>query len=90
MPKRQRRNPVVSVLISDILLAGKSMDPPVTAGEMARRVGVSPETLSRMKNLGRGDAAVISDLAAIVGLHLKLVKEDGLQEKMLTGGFFDD
>lgn len=66
------------------------MTPPVTAGEMARRAGISPETLSRMKQLGRGDAAVIGDLAAIVGLRLRLSREDNLQEKMLTGGFFDD
>lgn len=66
------------------------MTPPVTAGEMARRVGISPETLSRMKQLGRGDAAVIGDLAAIVGLRLRLSREDNFQERMLTGGFFDD
>lgn len=90
MPKRQRRNQDVSVLLSEIVLAGKTMTPPVTAGEMAKRAGISPETLSRMKHLGRGDAAVIGDLAAIVGFRLKLVREDGLQEKMLTGRFFDD
>lgn len=90
MPKIQRRNPDISVLLAEILLAGRNMTPPVTAGEMARRVGISPETLSRMKQLGRGDAAVIGDLAAIVGFRLRLSREDDLQERMLNGEFFDD
>lgn len=90
MPKRQRRSPDVSALITEIVLAGKAMTPPITAGEMALRAGISPETLSRMKRLGRGDIAVVSDLAAIVGLHLKLSRDDSVREKLLTATYFDD
>jgi len=43
-----------------------------------------------MKRFGRGDIAVVSDLAAIVGLQLKLARSDGTREKILTGAFFDD
>lgn len=90
MPKRQKRSPDVSALITEIILAGKAMTPPITAGEMALRAGISPETLSRMKRLGRGDIAVVIDLAAIVGLQLKLSHNDSVREKLLTGAFFDD
>lgn len=90
MPKKQRRNSDISALLAEIIRAGKTATPTITAGEMAVRAGISPETLSRMKRLGRGDAAVIGDLAAIVGLRLRLVRQDDLQEKMLNGGFFDD
>ncbi|HQT70356.1 MAG TPA: hypothetical protein PLE48_08015 [Thiobacillus sp.] len=90
MPKRQKRSPEVSALIAEILLAGKSMTPPITAGEMALRAGISPETLSRMKRYGRGDMAVINDLAAIAGLQLKLSRGDGAREKLMAGAFFDD
>ena len=90
MPKRQKRSPEVSALITEILLAGKSMTPPITAGEMALRAGISPETLSRMKRFGRGDIAVINDLAAIAGLQLKLSRSNDVREKLMTGAFFDD
>lgn len=90
MPKRQKCSPDVSALIAEIILAGKAMTPPITAGEMARRAGISPETISRMKRFGRGDIAVVNDLAAIVGLQLKLARSDDVREKLLTGAFFDD
>lgn len=90
MPKRQQRSPEVAALISEIVQAGKSMTPPITAGEMATRAGISPETLSRMKKLGRGDIAVINDLAAIVGLQLKLMPKDDTKARMLAGDYFDD
>lgn len=43
-----------------------------------------------MKRFGRGDIAVVNDLAAIVGLQLKLARSDDVREKLLTGAFFDD
>lgn len=90
MPKRQQRSPEVAALITEIVRAGKSMTPPVTAGEMATRAGISPERLSRMKKLGCGDIAVVNNLAAIVGLQLKLTANNDILEKMLTGSYFDD
>lgn len=66
------------------------MLPPLSAAELARRAGVSPETLSRMKRHGRGDIAVIAELAAVVGMRLKLAPQEELTHKLMNGAFFDD
>jgi len=66
------------------------MSPSITANELARRGGIAPETLSRMKNLGRADTGTLEDLAAVVGMRLKLVPQDEIKDKMVTGSFFDD
>lgn len=66
------------------------MTPPVTTGEMARRAGISPETLSRMNKLGHGDIAVVNNLAGIVGLQLKLTTNNDNRGKILTGSYFND
>lgn len=90
MPKRQQCSPEVAALIPEVVGAGESMTPPITAGEMEICGGISPETLSRMKKLGRGDIAVINNLAAIVGLKLKLTTNKKTLESMLAGSYFDD
>lgn len=66
------------------------MDPPITGAELARRTGISQETLSRMKRHGRGDIAVIAEMAAVVGMRLKLVPIEEQTQKLMTGEFFDE
>ena len=90
MPKRQQRSAEVATLIAEIVKVGKAMSPSINAGELAERVGISPETLSRMKTRGSGDIAVVSNLAAVVGLQLKLSKSENEKDKILKGEFFDD
>lgn len=64
------------------------MTPPVTTGEMAKRAGISPETLIQGEKLGRGDIAV-SNLAAIVGLQLKLATNNDAGGGRLAGSYFE-
>ena len=66
------------------------MSPPVSAAEMARRVQITPTSLSRMKKAGRGDIAVIAELARIVGMRLVLAPDDTTLAKIQSGSFFDD
>lgn len=89
MPKRLRQNPTVASLIAEVLRKARDLPTPITAQEMARRIGVTPETLSRMKTRGIGDAAVIADMAAVVGFRLTLVNEDNVKAKILSGGILD-
>ncbi|MFP5419454.1 MAG: hypothetical protein ACLGHA_09910 [Gammaproteobacteria bacterium] len=77
-------------MIGAIIAAGRNMDPPVSAAELARRVQLAPVTLSRMKTSGRGDIAVIADMAKIVGLRLALAPDDAVLAKLQSGSFFDD
>lgn len=76
-------------MIETILKEGREMSPPLTAAELARRVDLTPTSLSRMKKNGRGDIAVIAELARIVGLRLSLAPDDTTLEKLETGSFFD-
>lgn len=89
MSRLKRNNPEVRRLLNEILQAAKDAPVPLTAEEMARRIGIAPETLSRMKREGRADSAVIADLAALLGMRLKLVPLDDIKDKMLAGSFFD-
>lgn len=77
-------------MIAAIIAAGRNMDPPVSAAELARRVQLAPVTLSRMKASGRGDIAVIAAMARIVGLRLALAPDDTVLARLQSGSFFDD
>lgn len=90
MARARRESPDAKALISAIIAAGRNMDPPVSAAELARRVQLAPVTLSRMKTSGRGDIAVIADMAKIVGLRLVLAPDDAVLAKLQSGSFFDD
>jgi len=89
MAKRRRTSAQGQALIKAILDTGRRMTPPLTAAELARRVDLTPTSLSRMKKDGRGDIAVITELARIVGLRLTLAPDDTALEKLESGSFFD-
>jgi hypothetical protein len=90
MAKRRRQSPDARYLIETILEAGRSLSPPLSAAELARRAQITPTSLSRMKKDGRGDVAVIAEMARIVGLRLSLVPDDTLLVRLQSGSFFDD
>ncbi len=89
MPRQHRTSSTAKILIEAILAAGKKHEPPISAAELARRVGVQPITLSRMKIDGRGDISVIAEMASIVGLRLTLAPADETLANLQTGRFFD-
>lgn len=90
MAKSRRESSDAKALIGMIIAAGRNMDSPISAAELARRVQLAPVTLSRMKTSGRGDIAVIAEMAKIVGLRLVLVPDDEVLAKLQSGSFFDD
>lgn len=83
---RRSDNDRVRVLLEQILAAAKEQGIP--ARELAVRAGIAPETLSRMKGRGSGDAAVLDALARVVGLRLALVPDDERIEAIRSGDFF--
>jgi hypothetical protein len=89
MPRQHRTSASAKILIEAILSAAKQHEPPISAAELARRVGVQPITLSRMKIEGRGDISVIAEMASIVGLQLTLAPADETLANLQTGRFFD-
>ncbi len=72
--------------LDEILLAGKAQDLP--AYELAQRVGVTPETLSRIKKRGHGDWALLNRMAKTVGKRLILVPDDSTILALRRGEFF--
>ena len=48
----------------------------ITQGELARRVGIRQETLSRARKHSTLRFSTVQEMAAIVGLSIKLVEED--------------
>ena len=90
MARTRRESPDAKALIGTIIAAGRNMNPPISAAELARRVQLAPVTLSRMKTSGRGDIAVIAEMAKIVGLRLVLAPDDAVLAKLQSGSFFDD
>lgn len=60
----------------------------IPAKDLALRVGISPETLSRMKRRGSGDVNLLDAMARVVGLKLALVPDDSRLEAIRTGSFF--
>lgn len=86
-----RRQRAVSQSISDIIDAVESqaraqgMKAPLQ--ELAGRVGVRPETLSRMKSRGTGDFALIEALVREVDMRLVLVHQDERLESIQRGEF---
>lgn len=83
---RRSDNDRVRALLEQILAAAKEQGIP--ARELAVRAGIAPETLSRMKGRGSGDAAVLDALARVVGLRLALVPDDERIEAIRSGDFF--
>lgn len=55
---------------------------------LAKRAGITPETLSRMKGRGSGDFSVLNAMARVVGLHLALAPDDETLKAIETGTLF--
>ncbi|MFA7594522.1 MAG: helix-turn-helix transcriptional regulator [Thiohalobacteraceae bacterium] len=83
---RTTDNSQVQALLKQILAVAKTQGIP--GKELAVRAGIAPETLSRMKGRGSGDAAVLDALARVVGLRLALVPDDERLEAIRSGDFF--
>lgn len=83
---RRPDNDRVPALLEQILAAAKGQG--ILAKELAVRAGITPETLSRMKRRGSGDAAVLDALARVVGLRLALLPDDERLEAIRSGDFF--
>lgn len=55
---------------------------------LAKRAGVAPETLSRMKTRGHGDFGLLVRLARVVRLKLVAVPDDAALDALRRGDFF--
>lgn len=80
------QNPVFVALLKEILDAGAVAG--MSHAQMAQRVGITPETLSRMKSRGNGDFDVLEKLSKLVGKRLILIADDSTQAAIRRGEFF--
>ncbi len=76
----------LSELLEQILAHAKAQG--IVGKDLAVRAGIAPETLSRMKSRGTGDASVLLALAQVVGLKVVLVPDDERLEAIRSGVFF--
>ncbi|WP_152048530.1 hypothetical protein [Aureimonas psammosilenae] len=57
---------------------------------MARRAGITPEALSRMRSTGGARFDTVERLAAVVGQKLKLAPLDDYLDALLEGGLLGE
>ncbi|WP_210318250.1 hypothetical protein [Aureimonas endophytica] len=57
---------------------------------MARRAGITPEALSRMRGTGGARFDTVERLAAVVGQKLKLAPLDDYLDALLEGGLLGE
>lgn len=74
-------------LLVQIETAGKAQA--ITAGNIAIRAGLAPQTISRMKARKSGDFGAVERMAAVVGLKLTLVPQSSKAGRIASGTFFD-
>lgn len=74
-------------LLVQIEAAGKAKS--MTAGNVAIRAGLAPQTISRMKARTSGDFGAVERMAAVVGLKLALVAQSSKASSIAAGTFFD-
>ena len=87
MPRRTFVEPeAFASLLAQIL--GAASERGISAGELARRAGAAPETLSRMKSRGDGDFGLLARLARVAGLRIVAVADDSTLESLRRGEFF--
>ena len=87
MPRRTLAEPEAFHQLLDRILRSAS-ERGMQEGELARRAGISPATLSRLKSRGDAPAGVLVRLGRIVGLRLTLVPDDDTLEAIERGEFF--
>ena len=64
-------------IINEIIGLAKAKG--INQGELARRVGIRQETLSRARKHSSLRFSTVQDMAAIVGLSIKLVEDAGIE-----------
>ena len=77
-------------LLRQVLAYGKKKHVYRKEKELAHRLGISQETLSRMKARGNADFATLDKMAHMVGLRLALVpiNTNDTAEAIRQGNFF--
>lgn len=73
-------------LLSEVLERG--VEQGMDAKTMAKRLPISAETLSRIKNRKNADFATLDALGRLVGLRLAFVPDDDALESIRRGEFF--
>lgn len=84
-PKPEQQDAFIE-LLTEILKRGSQQG--MDAKTMAKRLPVSAETLSRMKNRKNGDFATLDALGRLVGLRLAFVPDNDALETIRKGEFF--
>lgn len=74
-------------LLQTILLKGRELG--MNQRDIARRAGITPESLSRAKKSGDMRVSTLNDLAAVVGLKLMLVADRPVISKIDSGSLFE-
>jgi transcriptional regulator with XRE-family HTH domain len=77
-----------SDLISTIIEAARAQG--ISQGELASRVGIRQETLSRAKKNPSLSLKTFHDLAAVVGLRIQLIADNPVAEQVNDGTLFPD
>jgi transcriptional regulator with XRE-family HTH domain len=75
-----------SELIVRIIGAAKARG--LSQGELAERVGIRPETLSRAKKNPNISLATFEELARVAGLRIQLIPDNPVAEQVSKGTLF--
>jgi transcriptional regulator with XRE-family HTH domain len=75
-----------SDLILRIIEAAKARG--LSQGELAERVGIRPETLSRAKKNPNISLATFEELARVAGLRVQLIPDNPVAEQVSKGTLF--
>ena len=67
----------------------KAREQGLSQRDVARRAGITPESLSRAKKAGDMRVSTLNELAAVVGLKLALIADQPLIAKIDNGSLFE-
>jgi transcriptional regulator with XRE-family HTH domain len=67
----------------------KAREQGLSQRDVARRAGITPESLSRAKKAGDMRVSTLNELAAVVGLKLALIADQPLIAKIDSGSLFE-